>query len=54
MNNNKINNEVNLNDFDLEGFAHRSHQADKSERSRVLAPEVMNASALPPTIRMMR
>lgn len=47
MNNNNINKEVNLNDFDLEGFAHISHQADKSERSRVLSPEVMNASAAP-------
>lgn len=47
MYNNNINKEVNLNDFDLEGFAHISHQADKSERSRVLSPEVMNASATP-------
>lgn len=38
MNNNNINKEVNLNDFDLEGFAHISHQADKSERSRVCHP----------------
>lgn len=35
MNNNKINNKVNLNDFDLEGFAHMSHQAEESERSKV-------------------
>lgn len=47
MNNNKINNKVNLNDFDLEGFAHMSHQAEESERSKVLAPEVMNTSAVP-------
>ncbi len=47
MNNNNINKEVNLNDFDLEGFAHISHQAEESERSRVLSPEVMNASAAP-------
>lgn len=47
MYNNNINKEVNLNDFDLEGFAHISHQAEESERSRVLSPEVMNASAAP-------
>ena len=47
MYNNNTNKEVNLNDFDLEGFAHISHQAEESERSRVLSPEVMNASAAP-------
>ena len=35
MNKNNINKEVNLNDFDLEGFAHISHQAEESERSFV-------------------
>ena len=47
MNNNNINKAVNLNDFDLEGFAHISHQAEESERCRVLSPEVMIASAAP-------